>query len=210
MLDTILITALAGASHQVGEIVLKAVKEYVKKKGKAISESPTESEIIESLASIEAGESTEVKIAEAQDVFDNAISRLATFRGERERQARNSYNLAWVVLGAGSGVVLAGIAWMVVGSSLVPGTVTSAVGAVTSLCSGAIFKFANDANDRLDETSTYLHKIESARMASEIVQKINNEEEKNAAIKQIATSLGQLQSRQRVPTRAGAGRSRKK
>jgi hypothetical protein len=210
MLETLLVTALAGSSAQVAEVVYNAIKEYLKNKGKTISETPTEGEIIKSLESLEASESTEVKIAEAQNVFHDAISRLGTFRGERERQARYSYNLAWVVLGAGSAVVLVGIVWMVVGSSPVPGTVTSAVGALTSLCSGAIFKFANDANDRLDEASTYLHKIESARMASEIVQKIGNEEERNAAIQQIATSLGQLQSRQRVPTRTPAGKSKRR
>jgi ABC-type multidrug transport system fused ATPase/permease subunit len=190
MIGEILTTIVAASSTQIAEEVYKVVVEYLKKKGRKISDSATENEIKNALDAIEAAESVDVKIAEAQSVFGDAIARLASFRHERERQAKNSYNLAWVVLGAGSAIILVGIALTVVGHSVVPGTITSAVGAITSLCSGAIFRFANDANNRLDEASTNLYKIESARVALEVVQKLKNEEEKDAAIKDIASSLG--------------------
>ena len=83
---------------------------------------------------------------------------------------------------------------MVLGASVTPGMITSGVGAVTSLCSGAIFKFANDANDRLDDLAANLHKIETTRMSLEIVQTINNDGERNAAIKQIVDGLNHLLS----------------
>lgn len=194
MIDALLVTAVTSLSKPAAEILIKAFKEYLRRKGQPISDSPTEEEVVKSLAALEDREPSKVAIAGAQNAFADAASRLGTYHSERERQARNSYNLAWVILGAGSAIVIAGVAWMALGAAVTPGVITSGVGAITSLCSGAVFKFANDANDRLDDLARNLHKIETARLSLEIVQRISNDDERNAAITQIVDSLNHLQS----------------
>lgn len=189
MIESVIMTLVAGSTAHISEILITAFKEYLKKKGEKISEKPTEDELSRSLASLEKRESSTAAITATQNVFGNAISQLGTFRVERERQARNSYNLACTVLAAGSALVLGGIAWMWFGHSVLPGTITSGVGAITSLCSGAIFKFSKEANDRLDDIAANLHKIEATSVALDVVQRITNESERNAAINQLAIDI---------------------
>lgn len=192
MLESIVMTLVARSTASAADILVKAFKEYLKRKGERVSESPTEEEIVKSLASLEARESSATAVADAKNVFETATVQLSAYRAERERQARNSYNLAWCVLVGGSMFVLTGIGWMIFGSSVTPGMVTSAVGGIASLCSSAIFKFSNDANDRLDGIALSLHKIESTQMALDVVQKISDETERNNAIKQIVLNLSQM------------------
>jgi hypothetical protein len=207
MIESLLVTLVAGSTAQVSKLLIEEFKKYLRKKGEKVSESATEVEISKSLASLEERESSTVAVVEAQNVFGNAISQLAGFRIERERQAKNSYNLACGVLATGSLLVLVGIGWMMLSNSVSPGMVTSAVGAITSPCSGAIFKFSKDANDRLDDIAANLHKIEATRMALEVVQRISDEDERNEAIKQIGANLAQM-DKDDAPRKRAANKTR--
>lgn len=93
MLESIVMTLVARSTASAADILVKAFKEYLKRKGERVSESPTEEEIVKSLASLEARESSATAVADAKNVFETATVQLSAYRAERERQARNSYNL---------------------------------------------------------------------------------------------------------------------
>ncbi len=66
---------------------------------------------------------------------------------ERLRQARLSFNLALTATALSFSVSLLG-GWLLLSEKVSSGTITSAVGLVSSL---GCLKFAKDANDRLDK-----------------------------------------------------------
>ncbi|MBD2681565.1 hypothetical protein H6H03_29770 [Nostoc paludosum FACHB-159] len=66
---------------------------------------------------------------------------------ERLRQARQSFNLAWFTTLLCSIVTVGGAILLLFGT-VKEGSITTAAGAISSVCS---LKFAKDANDRLDK-----------------------------------------------------------
>lgn len=188
-LEPMLMSMVSGVTKNAADVVARAVADYLRKKGEKVPEAPTGAEIASSLAALDARESSTEAVADVQSIFNASIDQLSTFRGERERQARTSYNLACGVLVVGSLIVLGGVGWMIIGGAVTSAVITSAVGAITSLCSGAIFKLAKEANDRLDAIATDLNRIESTRMSLEIVKLISNEKDRDAAIQKIIANL---------------------
>ena len=73
---------------------------------------------------------------------------------ERLRQASQSFNLALFTTAICSGVTAGGTALLLNGT-VAPGTLTAIGGAASGVC---CFKFASDANDRLDKITSYWKK----------------------------------------------------
>ncbi|MGB3656229.1 MAG: hypothetical protein WBA41_34145 [Rivularia sp. (in: cyanobacteria)] len=73
---------------------------------------------------------------------------------ERLRQARQSFNLALIITAICSGVTAGGTA-LLLNATVASGTLTAIGGAASSVY---CFKFARDANDRLDKITSDLRK----------------------------------------------------
>jgi hypothetical protein len=71
---------------------------------------------------------------------------------ERRRQAGVSFNLSFVITTTSAFVSIVGAAQLLLGN-IPAGTITASSGAVASAC---CFRFAKDANDRLDKLATEL------------------------------------------------------
>ena len=71
---------------------------------------------------------------------------------ERRRQAGVSFNLSFVITAISACVSIVGAAQLLIGH-IPAGTITASSGAVASAC---CFRFAKDANDRLDKLATEL------------------------------------------------------
>jgi hypothetical protein len=71
---------------------------------------------------------------------------------ERRYQARKSFDLAWHITAASAFVSIVGAVLLLFGH-IPAGTITASSGAVASAC---CFRFAKDANDRLDKLAAEL------------------------------------------------------
>lgn len=90
-----------------------------------------------------------------QEPDDNPYQQIElSIAKERLRQASQSFNLALITTAIFS-VVTAGGAALIISGTVAPGTLTAIGGAASGVC---CFKFARDANDRLDKITFYWRK----------------------------------------------------
>lgn len=90
-----------------------------------------------------------------QEPDDNPYQQIElSIAKERLRQASQSFNLALITTAIFSAITVGGAA-LIISGTVAPGTLTIISGAASGVC---CFKFAFDANDRLDKISSYLRK----------------------------------------------------
>ena len=119
-----------------------------------------------------------------------------SIRKERLRQARMTFNVALSLATAGVVIIFVGIVLMFQGATT-GGSITAAVGAVSEAASLILFRLNNDTNKRLDSVSHDLGTLESARVAAGLIDRMQNEDEKDAAIRALAQNLSKSRARTR-------------
>lgn len=117
-----------------------------------------------------------------------------TLRSERLRQAKSAFNAALILAVLGVLIIFGGVALILFKDATVGGAITTAVGAVVEVVSALLFKFSNDAQNRLDEMGRHLNAIETAQITVDIIDKIEDPHKRDDAIRETAKSLAGLGS----------------
>lgn len=128
------------------------------------------------------------------DALSEAHDVTKTLRSERLRQARAAFNAALVLAVLGVLIIFGGIALILFKDATAGGAITTAVGAVVEVVSALLFKFSNDAQNRLDEMGRHLNAIETAQITVDIIDKIEDPCKRDDAIRETAKSLAGLGS----------------
>lgn len=139
---------------------------------------------------------TATALSEAHEVTNN-------LRGERLRQARAAFNAALLLMVVGILIIFGGVALVVFREAVTGGAVTTAVGAVVEVVSALLFKFSNDAQNRLDDMGRHLNAIEAAQVAVNLIAKIEDPGKRDDAVREAATVLAGLGSMSPKPSPKG-------
>ncbi len=110
-------------------------------------------------------------------------------RAERMRQAKWTFNSALTLAIVGVLIIFAGVVLILFKEAPAAGAITACVGAVSEVLSAVLFKLNNQTNNRLDEVGRDLSAIEAARIAMTLIEKIEDPQKRDDAIKEAAKDL---------------------
>lgn len=110
-------------------------------------------------------------------------------RAERIRQAKTTFNAALAFAVIGVLIIFAGVGLLLLREAVNAGGLTAAIGAVTEVISALLFKLNHDTNNRLDEIGKDLSSIEAAQIAMTLINKIEDPEKRDDAIREAARDL---------------------
>ena len=191
-----IVTALlaSSASSAVAEAIWKVLRQRLQDKGvsdvPATIGSPDEIKRAEAVlveepqrfSSAEAHDLTLQSITEAQQTANG-------IRAERMRQARHTFNAALSLAVIGTLIIFGGIVLLIVRESVAAGALTSGVGAVTEVVAAILFRLNHQTNNRLDDVGRDLSAIETARIAVQLIDKIEDPQKRDDAIREAARDL---------------------
>lgn len=158
---------------------------------------PTELEIkefVSSVKEISAHLSPHDEIEITNYALSEAHGVTRTLRSERLRQAKSAFNAALVLAVVGVLIIFGGVSLILLKEAAIGGAITTAVGAVVEIVSALLFKFSNDAQNRLDEMGRHLNAIEAAQVAVKLIRKIEDPSKRDDAIRETANLLAGLGS----------------
>jgi hypothetical protein len=157
-------------------------------------------EFISSAEEISAHLTLDDKLDITNEALSEAHKVTGTLRSERLRQARSAFNAALVLAVLGVLIIFGGISLVLFKDATVGGAITAAVGAVVEVVSALLFKFSNDAQNRLDDMGRHLNAIEAAQVAVKLIGKIEDPAKRDDAIRETVGLLLGLGSTAPKPT----------
>jgi len=138
--------------------------------------------------------SVEVKDGYNDDVYSvisSTYETLCDFRKERERQAKNSFNVALSLVIVGVLIVFGGV-FLLFKKNIVEGVLSSTVGSISSIIGGTIIKLYKDTNDRMDKLNTNLSTLNYAKVQYALILKINDEKKRDVELSMLIKSIGKI------------------
>ena len=139
--------------------------------------------------------SVEVKDDYNDDVYfiiSSTYETLCDFRKERERQAKNSFNVALSLVIVGVLIVFGGV-FLLFKKNIVEGVLSSTVGSISSIIGGTIIKLYKDTNDRMDKLNANLSTLNYAKVQYALILKINDEKKRDIELSMLIKSIGKIQ-----------------
>jgi hypothetical protein len=139
-------------------------------------------------------ESVEVKDVYDDDIYcviSNTYETLCNFRKERERQAKNSFNVALTLVIVGVLIVFGGV-FLLFKKNIVEGVLSSTVGSISSIIGGTIIKLYKDTNDRMDKLDANLSTLNYAKVQYALILKINDEKKRDVELSMLIKSIGKI------------------
>ena len=124
-------------------------------------------------------------------IISSTYETLCNFRKERERQAKNSFNVALSLIIVGVLVVFGGV-FLLFRKNIVEGVLSSVVGSISSIIGGTIIKLYKDTNDRMDKLNADLFTLNSAKVQYAMILKINNEKKRDVELSKLIQSIGKI------------------
>ncbi len=190
------VTALlaSSATTAVVESIWKVLRQQLQDKG--VQDVPTRLESPDEIKRVEAvleDKPDRFTRAEAHDLTVQSIAEAEQtangIRAERMRQARLTFNAALSLAVTGTLVIFGGVLLLIVRESGAAGALTTAVGAITEVLAAILFRLNHHTNNRLDEVGKDLAAIEAARIAMQLIDKIEDPKKRDDAIRETARDL---------------------
>jgi len=138
--------------------------------------------------------SVEVKDDYDDDVYyviSNTYETLCHFRKERERQAKNSFNVALSLVIVGVLVVFGGVL-LLFKKNIVEGVLSSTVGSISSIIGSTIIKLYKETNDRMDKLNANLSTLNYAKVQYALILKIKDEKKRDIELGLLVKSIGKI------------------
>jgi len=139
-------------------------------------------------------QSIEVKNEFDDDVYyviSSTYETLCNLKRERERQAKNSFNVALSLIVVGVLVVFGGV-FLLFRKNILEGVLSSVVGSISSIIGGTIIKLYKDTNDRMDKLNADLFTLNSVKVQYAMILKINNEKKRDVELSRLIQSIGKI------------------
>ncbi len=124
-------------------------------------------------------------------IIEDVYQTLSYVRLERERQAKGTYNLSIALIISGAVIVFSGIL-LLFKNKLTSGSLTSGVGAMTTLIGRNILKFYKETNDRMDSINNDLFMLNTIKVQYAIILRISDEHRKNQALDNLISSISNI------------------
>ena len=124
-------------------------------------------------------------------IISNTYETLCNFRKERERQAKNSFNIALSLVIVGVLIVFVGV-FLLFKKNIVEGVLSSTVGSISSIIGGTIIKLYKDTNDRMDKLDANLSTLNYAKVQYALILKINDEKKRDVELSMLIKSIGKI------------------
>lgn len=128
---------------------------------------------------------------EVYSIINNSYETLSEFRKERERQARNSYNVALSLIIAGIAIVFFGV-FLLFKKSIAEGTITSSVGAISNILGSTIIKFYRDTNNRMDKLNSDLFVLNTTKVRYAMILKISDKNKRDGELSNLISSIANI------------------
>jgi len=183
-------TAASGVTQQIWNVLKKGLQE------KGVKEIPAEVITPQQRQQAEealVNQASRFEPEEARIITMEALSKASmsanSIRVERMRQAKITFNAAIILAVVGVLLIFAGVALVLFKDAEAAGAVTAGVGAVTEVISALLFKLNHDTNNRLDEVGKDLSSIEAAQIAISLIEKIEDPQKRDDAIKEAARDI---------------------
>ena len=125
-------------------------------------------------------------------IISSTYETLCDFRRERERQAKNSFNVALSLVIIGVLIVFGGI-FLFFKKNIVEGLLSSTVGSISSIIGGTIIKLYKDTNDRMDKLNANLSTLNYVKVQYALILKINDEKKRDVELSMLIKSIGKIQ-----------------
>ncbi len=172
-------------SSFVFEILNRITKEYIKEKKHELRENDIaeDTELYLTNRDIE-----KLNEKEEKKVIEKSTASIEHVRKELLRQAKLAFNCAIFTILFGVLLIGIGAIFLMLGNITVS-VFTSISGAISELLSYILIKFSNRSNDKLEKIKQDLNKLESARIGLEMVENIENKEDKDKALKVLIESI---------------------
>jgi len=124
-------------------------------------------------------------------IISSTYETLCEFRKERERQAKNSFNVALSLVIVGVLIVFGGV-FLLFKKNIVEGVLSSTVGSISSIIGGTIIKLYKDTNDRMDKLDANLSTLNYAKVQYALILKINDEKKRDVELSALVKSIGKI------------------
>ena len=130
----------------------------------------------------------------AEDIFSESHKTATTLRVERMKHTTLTFKAAYIVSIVATLIILFGIAIIVWKGMITKGVITAIVGAAGQVVGTILFRLNNDTNKFLDKASKDLYRIEAAKAAIIMVDKIEDPKKRDNIISETVKNL-MLQSK---------------
>ncbi len=128
---------------------------------------------------------------EVYSIITTSYESLSTFRVERERQAKTSYNMAITFISIGTILLFFGII-LFFKSSITEGAISTIVGIIPNIIGGTILKFYNETNNRMDKLNDDLFVLNTTKIQYALILKIDDDEERNQQLGKLISNISSI------------------
>ncbi|WP_432409348.1 TRADD-N-associated membrane domain-containing protein [Wukongibacter sp. M2B1] len=125
---------------------------------------------------------------ESIGALENTIESIEDIREEILRQAKLAYNCALLAVFIGIILIFVGIFFIYLNKVEIT-IISSAAGILSEFISAVLFNFSNRANDKLEKVQRDLSKFENAKIGLELINNIEDQSTKDAAISKLIDEI---------------------